>query len=99
MKLRQGNFFIITQDGIETVSGWISDDGLFGFHKFNKSTAKSTYIWSATDIGSGRRIVSRGTRKDCVKWIEDNMCRIIARWVTDDYEEMKEDFERRITNG
>ena len=99
MKLRQGNFFIITQDGLKKVNGWISDDGLFGFHKFNRQSSKTTYVWSATDIKSGRRIVTFSTRKACIKWIEDNGCKIVARWASGDYEEMKEDFERRVING
>lgn len=55
---------------IEIVQGWADTTYTFGFHKNVNGK------WTITDLYTGTRIVSRGTRDACLDWVYDNWKKI-----------------------
>ena len=92
--MRQGKFFIAVRDSsedtpkLQEVKGWLDDSGLFGFHQ----NAKKTY-WAATDLATGFAICWRGTRKQCVEYIEENTSYIQKLYGTPEYQSALKLFE------
>jgi hypothetical protein len=72
---------------LEHRTGWTNEGHNFGF--FNNGGS-----WTATDLRTGRVIVTERTRKACVEWIEAHADKLEAKFATKEYAQWVADFEQ-----
>ena len=71
---------------IEMRKGWTDETYTYGFFNTGK-------MFVATDLRSGRWIVRKKTRKECVAWIEENKELLEKKKNTQEYQVWVEEFE------
>ena len=72
---------------LEYRTGWTNEGHNFGFFNNNGS-------WTATDLCTGRVIVTQRTRKACAEWIEAHADELEVKFATEEYAQWVADFEQ-----
>ncbi len=99
-KFHKGSFLIRivpkNEKNFVTVTGWISDDGRYGYYKgvVGKDkiySEKSNATWTATDIATGYKLCSFKTRKECAEWVEISEAKIEKKRNEKGYNELVKD--------
>jgi hypothetical protein len=75
-----------TGNHLEARTGWVNEGYNFGF--FNNGNS-----WTATDLRTGRAIITQKTRKACAAWIEANADKLEEKLATAEYAQWVVDFE------